>query len=164
MIATTPAEAAIVLPFVLPVALWVAWSDMKFMRIPNAAVLSLVAVFATVGLAALPLEIWAWRWTHLAVVLGIGFAAHAAGAVGGGDAKFAAAMAPFFATADLRFALALFAACILGAFACHRAARALAPVRALAGDWRSWTHPGFPMGLALSGTLVLYLAAALLPA
>ncbi len=39
------------LPFVLPIALWVAWSDMKFMKIPNKAVLALVAVFAVVGLA-----------------------------------------------------------------------------------------------------------------
>jgi prepilin peptidase CpaA len=161
MIATPPFAAALFLPFVLPLALWVAWSDMKFMRIPNASVVALVGVFATVGLVALPLEVWAWRWSHLAIILGLGFLAHAAGAVGGGDAKFAAAMAPFVAAGDLRFVLALFAACILGAFACHRSARALAPVRALTADWRSWTDPGFPMGLALSGTLVLYLSVAL---
>jgi prepilin peptidase CpaA len=164
MIATSPLAAAVFLPCVLPVALWVAWSDLKFMRIPNAASLALLAVFAIAGLAVLPAEVWAWRWTQVALVLTAGFLAHAAGAVGGGDAKFAAAMAPFFAPEDLRFALALFAACLLGAFACHRAARRLAPVRALAGDWLSWTHPGFPMGFALAGTLVLYLAAALLAA
>ena len=161
MMATSPFTAAIFLPFVLPVALWVAWSDMKFMRIPNRAVLALVAVFAVIGLVALPVEVWAWRWSHLAVVLAIGFIAHAVGAVGGGDAKFAAAIAPFFATEDLRFVLALFADCILAAVACHRTARSAAPVRALAADWLSWTHPGFPMGLALSGTLLLYLFAAL---
>lgn len=162
MMATSPLAAAVLLPFVLPIAIWVAWSDMKFMRIPNTSVLALVAVYATVGLMALPVEVWVWRWTHLAVLLGLGFIAHAAGAVGGGDAKFAAAMAPYFGADDLRFVLALFAACLLGAFVCHRTARALAPVRALAGDWQSWTHPGFPMGLALSGTLVLYLVAAML--
>jgi prepilin peptidase CpaA len=159
--ALSPATAALFLPLVLPIAFWVAWSDLKFMRIPNAAVMALVAVFAVAGLLALPLDVWAWRWTHLALVLGLGFAAHAAGLVGGGDAKFAAAMAPYIAAADLRFVLALFAACLLGAFACHRAARSLAPVRAMTGDWRSWTHPGFPMGLPLAGTLVLYLAAGL---
>jgi prepilin peptidase CpaA len=159
--AIAPVTAALFLPLVLPIAFWVAWSDLKFMRIPNAAVLALVAAFATVGLLALPFEVWAWRWSHLALVLALGFLAHAAGLIGGGDAKFAAAMAPYFAAADLRVVLALFGACLLGAFACHRAARSLTPVRTMTGDWRSWTHPGFPMGLPLAGTLVLYLAAGL---
>ena len=80
-----------------------------------------------------------------------------AGLLGAGDAKFAAAMAPFFPLADLRFVLALFAAAILGAFVGHRAARAIGPVRAVTPDWQSWTHKDFPMGLALSGMLVIYL-------
>ncbi len=49
-------------------------SDMKFMKIPNKAVLALMAVFAVVGLIALPLDVWAWRWAHfLVIVLVIGF-------------------------------------------------------------------------------------------
>lgn len=161
MIHTSAATALWFLPFALPIAIWVAWSDMKFMRIPNKAVLALTAVFLVVGLAALPLEVWAWRWTHLLVVLAIGFVANLAGVIGAGDAKFAAAMAPFFPTADLRLVLALFAAAIVGAFISHRTARAIAPVRAMTADWASWTHKDFPMGLALSGTLIFYLLAAL---
>lgn len=161
MIHTSAATALWFLPFALPIAIWVAWSDMKFMRIPNKAVLALTAVFLVVGLAALPLEVWAWRWTHLLVVLAIGFVANLAGVIGAGDAKFAAAMAPFFPTADLRLVLALFAAAIVGAFISHRAARSIGPVRAMTADWASWTHKDFPMGLALSGTLIFYLLAAL---
>jgi len=134
---------------------------MKFMRIPNRAVLALVAVFGLVGLLALPLDDWAWRWTHLLVVLAIGFVANLAGLIGAGDAKFAAAMAPFFAGGDMTLVLALLAAAVLLAVVGHRAARAIGPVRAMTADWVSWTHKDFPMGLALSGTLVVYLLAAL---
>ena len=161
MIHTTATTALWFLPFALPIAVWVAWSDMKFMRIPNKAVLALTAVFLVVGLAALPLEVWAWRWTHLLVVLAIGFLANLAGVIGAGDAKYAAAMAPFFPASDLRLVLALLAAAIVAAFISHRAARAIGPVRAMTADWASWTHKDFPMGLALSGTLIFYLLAAL---
>ena len=161
MIHTTATTALWFLPFALPIAVWVAWSDMKFMRIPNKAVLALTAVFLVVGLAALPLEVWAWRWTHLLVGLAIGFLANLAGVIGAGDAKYAAAMAPFFPASDLRLVLALLAAAIVGAFISHRAARAIGPVRAMTADWASWTHKDFPMGLALSGTLIFYLLAAL---
>ena len=161
MIATSVTTALWFLPFVIPIAIWVAWSDMKFMKIPNKAVMALTAVFAIVGLAALPVDVWAWRWVHLAAILAIGFAANAAGVLGAGDAKFAAAMAPFFPVQDLRFVLALFAAAIIGAFVSHRAARAIGPLRAMTSDWASWTHKDFPMGLALSGTLVFYFVAAI---
>ncbi len=162
MIQTSVSTALWFLPFILPIALWVSWSDMKFMKIPNKAVMALTAVFAVVGLAALPFDVWAWRWTHLAVILTIGFVMSTAGMLGAGDAKFAAAMAPFFPLADASFVLALFAAAILAAFVGHRAARAIGPVRAATPDWLSWTHKDFPMGLALSGTLVIYFLAALL--
>lgn len=154
--------AAWFLPFVTPIAIWVAWSDMKYMKIPNKAVLALAAVFLVIGPIALPLEVYAWRWLHLAIVLAVGFVVSSAGLVGAGDAKFAAAMAPFFALADLRLVLALLAACILGAVASHRAMRGFAPFRKRTPDWESWTHPAFPMGLALAGTLLFYLGAAIL--
>lgn len=149
------------LPFLLPIAVWVSWSDMKFMKIPNKAVLALTMVFAVVGLVALPLDVWAWRWTHFALILAAGFFASSAGLMGAGDAKFAAAMAPFFPLDDLRFVLALFAAAIIGAFVGHRTMRAIGPVRSATADWLSWTHKDFPMGLALSGTLVIYFLAVL---
>jgi prepilin peptidase CpaA len=162
MIATTASTAFWFLPFVIPIAVWVAWSDMKFMKIPNKAVLALLLVFAVVGLVALPFDVWAWRWTHFAVMLAAGFVLSTLGLLGAGDAKFAAAMAPFFAVDDLRFILALYAAASLGAFLSHRMLRTVGPVRSITPDWQSWTRKDFPMGLALSGMLVLYLVAAVL--
>jgi prepilin peptidase CpaA len=144
------------LPFTLPIAIWVAWSDMKFMKIPNKAVLALLIVYLIVGLIVFPLKVYGWGWALAAIMLLAGFISTSAGIMGAGDAKFAAAMAPFFATADLRLVFALFAACLLGAFASHRTMKRVAPYRAAAADWESWTHKDFPMGLALSGTLVFY--------
>lgn len=161
MLALPAAAALWFLPFALPVAIWVAWSDMKFMRIPNKAVIALAAVYLVIGPLALPLDVWAWGWLHLAVVLAAGFVMTAAGLVGAGDSKFAAAMAPFVALGDLRLFLAIFAAALLGAFAAHRAMRALPAFRTATPDWASWTHAKFPMGLALAGSLILYLLAAM---
>lgn len=152
------------LPFVLPIAVWVAWSDMARMKIPNLAVLALVAVFAAVGLVLVAtgtwsFETWAWRWTHLLVVLVIGFLANMAGAMGAGDAKFAAAMAPFVVRSDTLMFIYLLAAVVLVGFVLHRAARASAWVRARTPEWESWTRKDFPMGLCLASALAIYLLA-----
>ncbi len=165
----TPAAAMLLAPFVLPICLWVAWSDMKFMKIPNAAVIALFAVWLVPGLVGvalslLPAKAWALGWGLAGAVLALGFVASAAGLVGAGDAKFAAAMAPFLTGANPRLTLALFAACLLGAVAAHRLARRLPALRRAAPDWLSWEHKDFPMGLALSGTLIFSIFAQILPA
>ena len=150
------------LPFATPVCLYVAWSDLARMKIPNVAVIALLAVFAVVGPLALPLGEYGLRWLHVAGVLLLGFTANALGVLGAGDAKFAAAMAPFVTRGDIAAFGMLFAIVLVAAFAVHRAARALPPVRRLAPGWESWerdTH--FPLGLALGPTLVIYLALSL---
>lgn len=154
-----PTAALWFLPFCLPIAVWVAWSDMKYMKIPNKAVMVMAAVWAVVGLLAFPLNTYLWGWAVLGIVLVAGFIANAVGLVGAGDAKFAAAMAPVFVTGDLRLIFALFAACLLGAFATHRIARLIGPLRRALPDWESWNRKDFPMGLALAGTLIFYLLA-----
>jgi prepilin peptidase CpaA len=143
---------------VLPVCAWVAWSDLKTMKIPNKSVMVLMAIYAVVGLMVIPFEPWAWRWLNFIVVLAIGFVLNAVANVGAGDAKFAAAAAPFIKAAHAPWVLPLFAAFLLGAFAAHRLLRALPFVRRMAPDWVSWTRKDFPMGLALVGTFLTYLA------
>ena len=80
----------------LPVCAWVAWSDLKFMKIPNKAVMIVVAIFAFAGFVLIPAEFWLWRWVNFVAVLAIGFMLNIVANVGAGDAKFAAAIAPFF--------------------------------------------------------------------
>lgn len=158
MLNLTPDQAYLVLLIcVLPVCAWVCWSDLKTMKIPNKSVMVLVAVWVIVGLAVFPFEAWAWRWLNLVVVLAIGFVLNAIANVGAGDAKFAAAAAPFIASVHLNLVLPLFAAFLLGAFAAHRILRAIPAVRALTPDWVSWKRKDFPMGLALVGTFVAYM-------
>ena len=144
------------LPVVIVIALWVSWSDMKSMKIPNRAVMALIAVWVVAGPLLQPLDVWLWGLALMAIVLAIGFLLTTFAGVGAGDSKYAAAMAPFFTGSDLRMVMALFAACLLGAFACHRIARSLTFVRNATPDWASWTHHKFPMGLALTGALVFY--------
>ncbi len=152
------AEAALwFLPFVLPICFFVALSDLRDMRIPNQAVLLLVAVFLVVGLFVLPLATYGTRLLQLGVVLIIGIVLNAAGAVGAGDAKFAAAAAPYIAIGDLRLLIAIFAANLLAAFTTHRLVK-FTPLRRIAPNWKSWDADGkFPMGLSLAGTLAIYL-------
>lgn len=146
------------LPGVIPVALWVAWSDLSAMRIPNKSVYAMVVVYAVLGLIALPFDAYLWGWLHLPVILAIGFVLNVTGLVGGGDAKFAAAMAPFIAFADLGWYLFLFSVTLIAALVCHRLARLIPPVRNIVPHWESWTRKEFPMGLPLAASLVFYLA------
>ncbi len=150
-------SAAWFLPFLLPICLYIMFTDMKGMRIPNHAVVAMFVIYVIIGPFALPLEDYLWRYLHLVVVLVAGIALNAAGAMGAGDAKFAAAAAPFVHLGDLTLLMVLFGANLLAAFVSHRIAKH-SPIRKLAPDWDSWESGSkFPMGLALGGTLALYL-------
>jgi len=148
------------LPFATLISVWVAWSDLARMKIPNKAVLALLAVFAIVGILTLPLDVYAWRYAHFAIVLAIGFLMTITGVVGAGDAKFAATMAPFVTAIDGTAVAAIFAVTTILAFILHRLAR-VSPLRKLAPNWESWERTrDFPMGLPLAVTLIVYLARA----
>ncbi|EEX08179.1 conserved hypothetical protein [Ruegeria lacuscaerulensis ITI-1157] len=170
-----PAGAALwFLPFVLPICFYVAFTDMREMRIKNHAVVALACVFVIVGLIALPpwsgdwipgaigpfgfaLPVYAWQLFHLVVVLLFGILLNAAGVMGAGDAKFCAAAAPFVWLGDLYLVLAILMAATLGAFATHRLAKH-SRLRQFAPTWESWDRgKQFPMGLALAGGLAIYL-------
>ncbi|MGY6550035.1 MAG: prepilin peptidase [Roseinatronobacter sp.] len=148
------------LPFIVPITLWVAWTDMKWMKIKNLAVLALILVYGVIGPLGLPLATWAWGWVHLIVVLLVGFALSAAGWLGAGDAKFAAAMAPFIMLADLSLFLVLLGTVILASFITHRLFRSLPVAEAVAPGWESWRSRKFPLGLALGPALLFYLGLA----
>ncbi len=148
--------AAWFLPFVVPITVWVAWSDMATMKIPNKAVLALLIVFLVVGLIALPFVEYLWRWSHFAVILVIGFVLSTLGLMGAGDAKYMAAMAPFIALPDAYPFMFLLGGTIIAAFIIHRTARAWG-LRERFPGWESWTRREFPMGFALAPALMFYL-------
>lgn len=145
------------LPFVLPICFYVAFTDLSEMRITNQAVIILAVVFLIVGLFALPLPVYGLRLVQLVAVLVVGVMLNAGGAIGAGDAKFAAAAAPFIAPGDVRVLLVIFAANLLAAFVTHRFVK-YTPLRRIAPGWKSWEMGWkFPMGLSLGGTLAIYL-------
>lgn len=150
------------LPFAVPISVYVAWTDLKAMRIPNKAVLLLFGCFLVTGLVALPLPDYGWRIVQAMAVLAVGFFLNQFGGVGAGDVKFAAAAAPLIAPADGKLIMILFASVLLAAFATHRGFRALPLARRLTPGWESWSRHDFPMGLALGGSLIFYLVLAVI--
>jgi prepilin peptidase CpaA len=145
------------LPFAVPIGIWVAWNDMAFMKIPNKAVIALMAVFVVIGLIALPFGDYLWRYLQFAVVLVVGFVLSSLRAFGAGDAKFAAAMAPFIDPGDWHAFLFLFTGVLVAALLTHRAARRTPAIRIAFSSWESWERTEFPMGLALGAALIFYL-------
>ena len=158
--AILPSTALWFLPFAAPICLWVMWSDLKAMRIPNMAVMALVAVFVIVGLIALPYSEYPWRLLTMVIVLVITYLANMIGLMGAGDSKFIAAAAPFIDPGDGWLLVFIFAANLLACFVTQRSAKN-SSLRNLAPDCDSWERKRkFPMGFALGGTMSIYLALA----
>ncbi|MEH6359944.1 MAG: prepilin peptidase, partial [Amylibacter sp.] len=85
----------------IPISIWVAWSDMKFMRIPNVACYALFISFLLMGPLIFDMHEYGIRILQGIVMLIAGFFATSIGLIGGGDAKFTAAMVPFIALAHV---------------------------------------------------------------
>lgn len=153
----TPTEALWFAPFVLPICLYVCWTDLRAMRIYNRTVILLGLVFLLVGPFALPLSEYPWRLMAALVALILGMVANALGMMGAGDAKFITVAVPFVDPGDAGLVIMLLAVLSAAGVITHRAVRRTRLTR-LAPDWESW-HRGkdFPMGLALGSTLGLYL-------
>ncbi len=155
---TTVTAALAFLPAVVPICIWVAWSDLARMKIPNKAVIALVIAFLAIGFFVFPATEVLWRLVNLAVVLAVTFLLSTARLLGAGDAKFAAAMAPYVAVSDITFLIAIFVVTVLLGFASHRLARATPALRNMAPNWESWERTrDFPLGYPLAATLILYL-------
>ena len=145
------AVARLILLLVVNVtAIWAALSDVKYMRIPNAAALAVILCYLLIGPAIFSLADWGRGWLLGLITLAIGFALTIAGTIGAGDAKYAAAMAPFFIGGEPFPLLLLFMICLLAAYLLHRLLRRIGPLRRRTPGWQSWDHPRFPMGLVLS--------------
>lgn len=148
----------------LPLMALCAWYDLRSLRIPNWLVLGVLAVFLFTGLWGLPFEAFAWRLVQGVAVLLLGFALFSFGVIGGGDAKMAAALAPFVALGDILSVLLLYAVVTLVLLLVLRLAMQFARHRTT--GWMAvdqYALPArervFPMGLIFAITIVLYLLA-----
>jgi prepilin peptidase CpaA len=148
----------------LPLMSLCAWYDLKSLRIPNGLVLGVVGVFLIVGLWGLPFDAFVWRLGQGAAVLLVGFGLFSLGAVGGGDAKMAAALAPFVAAHDIGSVLLLYAVVTMVLLLVLRLTMQMARHRTT--GWMAidqYALPPrervFPMGLIFAITTVVYLLA-----
>ena len=145
------------LPFVLPICLYVAYTDLAQMRITNQTVMALAVIFVVIGFFLMPFNDYLWKLAVLVLVMIVGVILNAAGAMGAGDAKFIAVAAPYLALGDLQFVMMLFMAILLAAALTHRVVKHT-PLRRLAPEWESWDRgKKFPLGLALGPCLAVYL-------
>lgn len=153
-------EPTVFLIIALPFAIWAAYSDLKYMRIPNVLVLVMLGCFLVAGVAILPFtDVFLWRLLVGAITLAAGFMLFAIGGLGGGDAKFAAVMVMFVPTSDLTFFLFILAVMSLAGIVTHRLMRKMPFAAPVTGNWESWSpHGNFPMGFPMAGALVFYLA------
>lgn len=159
-----PTDAMILLVPVLPIAIWAALSDLKRMKIPNASVLAMAAVWPLLGWYLVPMSAWLWGFALMAIVFVAGFLLYLTGTFGAGDAKFAAAMAGLFVGGNIGEILLIIFVCMVGSLFIHRVLRSLPFVRNATPDWESWTKRRyFPFGLALSAIVIFYLLAAIWP-
>lgn len=161
ILAATPMQGLVFGLLSLPICFWVAYTDLSQMKIRNEAVLALFAVFVVAGIFVMPGGEYLWRYLHLVVILAIGFGLSTIRALGAGDAKFAAAMAPFVAGADIAEVVMLFAALLVITWVGHRLVRMVPAVRHATPTWKSWSEPkDFPMGITLAATQLTYLGLA----
>ena len=149
------------LPLVLPFCAATVFFDLAMMRIPNWINYGLAAVFVLVGMIAMPTwPEYGRQLVHLPIGIAFGMFCFYGGLMGGGDAKFIGAAAPFVAFGDLAWMALLFSAALLGGYATHRLAK-YTFLRQLAPEWKSWNAGyKFPMGFCLGGSLVAYLGLA----
>lgn len=145
--------------FAAPLCLYVAWNDLRAMKIPTWSTDALALVFVGVGLFVMPFTDYLWRYAHFGVVLVVAMLANAAGVMGAGDSKFLASAAPFVAMDDVGFVFFLLGVGLFFGYFVHRAARAVRPLRNLVPDWESWHQKKrFPMGFPMGGVMIFYLA------
>lgn len=146
------------LPYLVmaPILIWAAWTDLRHMRVSNAAVFAATVVFAL----SVPLI----GWGEAGIRLGMAVAVFAAGfplfvirIVRGGDVKTAAALMLFvpahtYALFAFHFLLTVIAGLVL--------ARVLRLVAAAHADAPAPTRAGnrFPISLAVMATGVVHIA------
>lgn len=138
------------LPLILlaPLLLYVGYSDLRYMRIPNWLSLLALALF-TVTLPVIGLPEAGWRLLAAAIVFCLGFIGFAFRMFGGGDAKFLGALILFIPSQSLTLYAYVFSAAMLVGIGILLAARTLPASRE--SSWVGIASAGkFPMGISIA--------------
>jgi prepilin peptidase CpaA len=144
-----------------PLLVAIAVTDMTWMRIPNALVLAMLALFVLTAPFALTFQEVGIRVAVAVAVFGLGFVAFAFNVIAGGDVKALAALMLFVPSSALAAYGFTFSAALLIGIAITVA------LRRLVGSPESRfvslaTNTGIPMGvgIALSGLILPFVASA----
>lgn len=139
----------------VPLMLATVYFDLRHLRLPNAISLLLVLAFVLwAPFVMAPTQI-GWRVLAAAIVFGLGFAAFAAGLVGGGDVKVLGAVMLFVPPLGLPMYFLAFGLCLLSGTALVLALRKSGVAQG--SDWRGVTATGrFPVGLAIGGAALVH--------
>lgn len=148
----------ILLLVALPFAVWATWMDFKYMRLPNKMNLLIVSIFVVLGIFMFPLEEYFLRLGIGLAVLLVGFGMMLLRMIGGGDVKYLAAILPYISPGNIPVFVILLSSALIIAFGMHRLAKSIPAFRNSVPDWKSWRSRKFPMGFAISGAWLLYLA------
>ena len=162
-VSVTVTQSITFLIFVAPLCIYVAWNDLRAMKIPTWSTEALAIVFVVLGIFVMPFTDYLWRYVHFSLVLVIAILANAVGAMGAGDSKFLASAAPFVALDDTRFVLMLLGSGMLAGLLIYRTAKAIPALRNLVPNWESWAQgKRFAIGFPMGAVLIVYLAIPLL--
>ncbi|MBB5515940.1 prepilin peptidase CpaA [Rubricella aquisinus] len=140
--------------------LYAAWSDLRFMRIPNEVSLALLGLFVVSAPFLVGLPEMGWRLGIGAAVLITGFVLNALKLIGGGDVKLLSAGILFVdpSTDHLSLYLQVLGMMSLAGVIVHRGLARVSPVRDAVPEWGSWGERGkFPFGLSISASILFYL-------
>lgn len=142
-----------------PVVLYITFSDLKFLRIPNVANLALLAIFVVIAPFFLEWGDYGIRIGQGVIVLIIGFILTSIGLLGGGDSKLFAVMAPYIAYQDITTFLFLSFGLTIIAIIIDKVVRRIPRFMESLKDWRSFQDKQkLPYGFPLSISLSIYLA------
>ena len=144
------------LALAVPVLVWIAWTDFRYMRIRNRAVLVAVAIFAVTA-PFIGLEEAGWRLLAAAIVFGTGIVLFALRVLGGGDVKMAGALMLLVPTGTYTLFGYVFSAATLLAILLILGLRAVPGLRR-SGPVSLRARGTLPMGVAFGLCGVLHLA------
>ena len=143
----------------LPFGLAATYSDLRYMKILNIFSIGLAVAFMIVGLIFLPFDEYLYRLLGGAIVLAITFTVWSLGLMGGGDAKFAAAMALFVSRHDILPFLFILSIITLLVVLIHKIIGRLPFAKPITSTWESWSDSKkFPMGFGFGLAMIYYTA------
>ena len=152
--------ALVPLALALPLLLWIAWTDFRYMRIRNTAVMAAVALFV-VTLPMTGLAEGAWRLLAALLVFLVAFGMFAARMLGGGDVKMGAALMLFVPSGTYSLFAMMFSLAMMLGIAVILSLRAVPALRR-SGPVSLRATGTFPLGIAFGGAALLHLVALIL--